>query len=294
MSNWACLSYSTSINLGDEIQSIAVRDQLKRYGIDLIHEIDRDTSATVDSNISCIYAGWFDGNYCSWPPRDNINPIFISFHINEEPKDASYSAIDKYLIKPSEMVSLADKSFIPYYAKYSPIYTRDLHTQRKLENSGIPATFLGCLTMTLPSPNISPEDRSGIYMVDVETDSWKHVPNDIIKKSIKLTHITSSTNSAYKFQQAQMLLNQYQKAKLVITSRLHCVLPCLAYGTPVIFLLSTWETDVRFQGLHELMSIVGRDEIDWYNHTNKNPSKFNEMRDKLNTIAGELIQKRIK
>ena len=39
-----------------------------------------------------------------------------------------------------------------------------------------------------------------------------------------------------KFLLAEELLRKYSTAKLVITSRIHCALPCLALGTPVIYL----------------------------------------------------------
>ncbi|WP_264821067.1 polysaccharide pyruvyl transferase family protein [Acinetobacter schindleri] len=32
------------------------------------------------------------------------------------------------------------------------------------------------------------------------------------------------------------MLEKYSTAKLVITSRIHCALPCLAMGTPVIYI----------------------------------------------------------
>lgn len=35
---------------------------------------------------------------------------------------------------------------------------------------------------------------------------------------------------------AEQLLNKYMKAGLVVTSRIHCALPCLAIGTPVIYI----------------------------------------------------------
>ena len=47
---------------------------------------------------------------------------------------------------------------------------------------------------------------------------------------------------------AQNLLDRIAQAKLVITSRLHTAMPCLAFDTPVIFLHNDLN-DVRFTGL---------------------------------------------
>lgn len=37
---------------------------------------------------------------------------------------------------------------------------------------------------------------------------------------------------------AKYLIRKYAKAKLVVTSRIHCALPCLGIETPVIFVTS--------------------------------------------------------
>ncbi|HED12557.1 MAG TPA: hypothetical protein ENI62_02710 [Gammaproteobacteria bacterium] len=69
---------------------------------------------------------------------------------------------------------------------------------------------------------------------------------------------------AAKFQQARQLIDLYSQAKLVLTSRIHCALPCLALGTPVIFLHSDLDrsTDsARLGGLLELMRVFDLHEL---------------------------------
>ena len=72
-----------------------------------------------------------------------------------------------------------------------------------------------------------------------------------------LTHHLLRTNYADDseiFAYARSLLNSYSSASLVITSRLHCALPCLAMGTPCIFVSEdTLKNDGRFNGLYELL-----------------------------------------
>ncbi|NQD72865.1 polysaccharide pyruvyl transferase family protein, partial [Sphingobacterium shayense] len=51
------------------------------------------------------------------------------------------------------------------------------------------------------------------------------------------------------------------RAKLVVTSRIHCALPCLAMGTPVIFLNGGFEGfgnrfNSRFEGLIDFFNRV--------------------------------------
>lgn len=287
MPAYACLSYNSSMNLGDEIQSIAAIEQFRAHNKSVTENIDRDTrSISSDETLVCSYNGWFDGDYCLWPPSGNVKPLFISFHINEVPKEPCYASIEKY---KTVMTSLIDPKFKEYYMEHSPIYTRDRHTEGKLCSIGVNAKFLGCLTMTLPSPQISLDKREGVYIVDVEAESYGKIPEAIRTSALRVTHVSQSVDRQEKMVQAHHLLSLYQRAKLVVTSRLHCILPCLAFNTPVILLFNAWDTDPRFDGLSELMSIVGRDHIDWGNHINKDPTRFLEMREELMRVMGAMI-----
>ena len=60
---------------------------------------------------------------------------------------------------------------------------------------------------------------------------------------------------------AENLLNKYARAKLVITSRIHCALPCLALGTPVIFIngFDSFVDSCRFDGILELFNRIDVD-----------------------------------
>ena len=289
---FGCLTYSTSMNLGDEIQSIAAINQIEKLGYHISYYIDRDTSDIIpidpqgengSEKITCIYNCWADGAYCKWPPADRIVPIFISFHINEVSKDKTYTSLDKYLLNnPS---SLADLKFNDYYKQFSPIYTRDIHTEKLLTQ--VDAKFLGCLTMTLESSYS--DERTGTFLVDIDPKMYEYIPADLRKDSKRLTHISHTKDPTSKLEEARTLLETYKRAKLVITSRLHCALPCLAFRTPVIFMLSGWQTDPRFEGLSNLLTIFGRDEINWNNHTNKDNTVLASMVAQLNEKISELL-----
>ena len=51
---------------------------------------------------------------------------------------------------------------------------------------------------------------------------------------------------------AQRLLDGYASAKLVTTNRVHVMLPCLAYGTKVNFIIKK-QNDPRLVGILELI-----------------------------------------
>ena len=71
---------------------------------------------------------------------------------------------------------------------------------------------------------------------------------------------------------AESLLKKYARAKLVITSRIHCALPCLAMGTPVIFVngFDSFVDSCRFDGILELFN-----RIDINSKTGEYTSSFN-------------------
>ena len=69
----------------------------------------------------------------------------------------------------------------------------------------------------------------------------------IIKHDIKV----GKKNLPLRLESAENLLNLYREAKLVVTSRLHCVLPCRAFNTDVKFIHAKYNTDKRFFGLEE-------------------------------------------
>jgi exopolysaccharide biosynthesis predicted pyruvyltransferase EpsI len=64
---------------------------------------------------------------------------------------------------------------------------------------------------------------------------------------------------------AESVLKKYASAKLVVTSRLHCALPCLAFGTPVIFVRSGFKKEYdrcRLDGITDLFNTIYVDEED--------------------------------
>lgn len=86
------------------------------------------------------------------------------------------------------------------------------------------------------------------------------IDEDVLADAEYVTHIirteTLPTDSD-KFQYADGLLQKYSRASMVITSRLHCALPCLAMETPCIFATSeTLRSDGRFEGLQDLLYTI--------------------------------------
>lgn len=277
--NYGLLTYSESKNLfnvGDYIQSLAAKQYLPQ--IDFY--IDREAMASyMGDPIKLIMNGWFTHNVHNWVPSEAIHPLFVSFHLNS-----------------SSAPFMLDAKGLAYLQQYQPIGCRDKFTVKLLEENGIKAYYSGCLTLTLNN-YAAPESERGddIYIVDplynypnlstllisfrffvrgiLKGDAFKlwkrsrHIKKiftpEFLKKAIHETQVlpTGVYSDAEKFEIADALLKKYAKAKLVVTSRIHCALPCLAMGTPVIY-INGFESFVdicRFEGIMELFNRVDVD-----------------------------------
>ncbi|RYF99012.1 MAG: hypothetical protein EOO02_17785 [Chitinophagaceae bacterium] len=98
----------------------------------------------------------------------------------------------------------------------------------------------------------------------------KHISNFIDEALLKEAIFVNQEppagkyNDDEKFEMAEELLKKYARAKLVITSRIHCALPCLAMGTPVIFVngFDSFVDSCRFDGILELFNRIDFDTKD--------------------------------
>lgn len=271
---YALLKYN-SFNLGDEIQSIAAQRFLPRID----YYIDREelSNFKYPEKVKIILNGWFKYIPSKWPPSGNIIPLFSSFHISPEPKK---SILGKYfnlinLSNTNNLQNIAHPLFVDYYKKFEPIGCRDLYTARLLNSMGIKTEFTGCLSLTLENKSVKRTDE--VVFVDpfgnlppnnFNQKLWSKIPENIRNSSLKLSHFFVNPNFMQRFKQAGDLLDIYSRAKLVVTSRLHCALPCLAYNTPVIF-ISTKLRNERLEGLSDLFNVINMEDlnkglkIDW-------------------------------
>ncbi len=260
-------------NVGDNIQSLAAKQYLPKVDMFLNRERLADYKG---EKIKLIMNGWFTHNTQNWVPSEDISPVFVSFHMNNTAAPAM----------------LSDKG-IAYLKKHEPIGCRDQFTADTLKAKGIDAYFTGCLTLTLDSYKVDDSQRDEkVYIVD-PLYSYPRPEKIFYNAKITIRNILNGTafqlskknkhlknfisadllNSAEfinqeppsntytdeeKFEMAEALLKKYAKAKLVITSRIHCALPCLAIGTPVIFIngFDSFVDSCRFDGILELFNRI--------------------------------------
>ena len=212
---YASLMYSTS-NIGDNFQTIAAEQHLPVVN----KKVNRDNLNQVVERYKfvLIMNGWYTHIPENWPPSESIIPVFIGFHITE-----SYH-VQKLL--------LSDES-ISYYKRNEPIGCRDKKTAELLSNRGVQTYYSKCLTLTFPKREYEPQNGK-VFLVDVEDIP---IPKNLEQGSISLTHIVPRfISDENKMLIAKQILDKYEnEAALVITSRIHCAIPCIAFGIPVIF-----------------------------------------------------------
>ena len=90
---------------------------------------------------------------------------------------------------------------------------------------------------------------------------YKLVPKRFHGQIEMISHVRDEQKMSIenKLKEAERLLKKYAQAKLVITSRIHCALPCLALGTSVIFFDFGYvrkKNRNRFGGILELMHSI--------------------------------------
>ncbi|MEZ4908474.1 MAG: hypothetical protein R2771_12725 [Saprospiraceae bacterium] len=76
--------HPNSQNYGDDIQSLAAFRLIKDLNYSIDYMIDREhlNKKISDEKIKLVANGWFMENPNNWPPANNIDPLFISFHLN--------------------------------------------------------------------------------------------------------------------------------------------------------------------------------------------------------------------
>src|SRR5579872_4345855 len=243
MTKFALLSYNTN-NLGDEIQSIAARQFLPR--VDLLIDRDEWTGGPVaaDDEFKIVLNGWFTRNPGKWPPPAFLSPLLISMHITRERfKPAAITA-------PSEVLMRGES--LDYLKRHQPIGCRDLATAELLEHGGVQSYFSGCLTLTLGAGG--PAQRRGyVCAVDLSDELYQRLARRAGGPIVRLQHRDAGGGTfERRSAKAGKLLGLYAHAKCVVTTRLHCALPCLAFGTPVLF-INEAPDQYRLSGLMDLM-----------------------------------------
>ncbi len=172
------ISHST-INVGDDFQSIAARQFLPEHAV----AVDREFIAEFAhrSRVRVVVSGWFmhqAGSYWdlsiappqrSWPPACAIDPLFISLHLTQTFHETVFASGN-----------------LDYLQRHAPIGARDFYTLDALQRHDVPSYFSGCLTLALPGKTTPRRDV--IYAVDVDDAALAHITAQTETPVHVLTH----------------------------------------------------------------------------------------------------------
>lgn len=259
------------VNIGDYVQTIAALNLVQDSWKDKIYinreELNKDIPGlSGKEKVKLIANGWFVHNQNTWPINKKILPLFTSVHI-------------------SKGFNFNEKS-ISELKKFQPIGCRDLDSKRRLNENGIEAYFSGCLTMSFKKRE---KNRSGILFIIDNIKIENNVPFSNYKKggiqtyddfvkwrgSKYIIKILSKSYNPEEIRQAEFLtqfsdknltieqqfinaekwLDKLSSKELVVTTRIHSLMPAMAMGTPAIFIMIN-NLDLRFKGLMKYWNII--------------------------------------
>lgn len=289
----ALLSVSTQdgINIGDYIQALASAQFVGKNSL----FIERERLDKYDGDdVIMIMNGWYMHNPEHWPPSSKIHPLFVAFHLNDLVDKVLLGEESVNYFKKHEPIGCRDKKtadkLIQHGVKayFSGCMTLTLgYKYNTNENTGKvfftdpPIVFSHKVDRIIYTLLLLVKFKSKyrIYKKWHGKDkfSWKylsevsrfyHVYGRLFSKEmlLKAEYIQQQAAFYHKFKtpgkmmaEAERLVEEYAKAACVVTSRIHCALPCLGLGTPVIFVYNDKQDKIsscRLDGLKQLFNIV--------------------------------------
>lgn len=243
-----------SMNLGDYMQTLAIRRLYRSLGITDTVDVDRDTLAAYGGPpvvlvMNGVFFPW------SFPVPEQVTPVFVGFHASEK----------------------VVKNNLAYFQRHAPIGCRDTDTTELFRRYGVEAFTTGCLTMTFEPrqpiaggvPMIVVGGGAGAFPADV----MRYMPPGMaaaaeIVFQRKIVHRVPLTEQDRKDAEryAEYLLDDYRaRASVVITPLHHATTPCVSSGIPVV--VCRKEHNTRFSFLEQMMQVYTPDRfasIDWH------------------------------
>lgn len=282
-----------AINIGDYIQALASSQYYPH--VDGFLDRDEDLNSYDEEPCKMIMNGWYMHNPQNWPPTGKIIPLFVAFHLNVLVREELTSSISVNYLKKHQPIGCRDTNTMDILtsagikAYFSGCMTLTLgkkyHNEEKDHTTYIVDPILSVdyglnniyqalrVIVRHPLDIINLLKKDGLHLHDgknklkkiVKTALYykvysKMFSKDIIMNSTYIHHYVENKNDDfYLLDKAEQLVKLYAKARLVITSRIHCALPCLGLETPVIYLrekADDYISTCRLGGIEDLFNMV--------------------------------------
>lgn len=258
---YGVLMHTTTMNLGDDIQSYALAQFLPHIDYICTRE-NLDKFVSKDNEpVGVIMSAWWMWEKWNWPPARCIYPLLTSMHVNTYTIKRKASPI-----KEEWLQGIGGD----YFKAYGPIGCRDYTTLDYFKKLGFDAYFSGCITLTLPKQPKTKDAGEYVCIVDLDAKLEEKV-RELLKptglKIRKLTHHCdyrkSDATLEQRFSTVVDTLTTYQNARCVITRRLHVSLPCLAMEAPVICIVDMKDkgNETRWAPYYDWMHKADRNDV---------------------------------
>lgn len=281
-----------AINIGDYVQALASAQFLPQVDGFIEREALKDYHG---DSCKMIMNGWFIHDTQQWPPSDKINPLFVAFHINSQAKEEMLKEESINYLKQHEPIGcrdtatvemLKEKGVEAYFSgcmtltlgykyrdeeKDGSIYFVDPYFDYKKDPISIISNLIYALfhlKNVLKIYKTFPHRKSGLVKLAKVSAFYKiyrkMFADDVLTKAKYICQQSMDYNEKFNTNEsllleAERLVRKYAKARLVVTSRIHCALPCLGIGTPVLFTDNanqSIESSCRMGGLIELFNVI--------------------------------------
>lgn len=287
----------SGVNIGDYVQALAASQFIPH--LDGFVDRDEELKDYDGAPCNVIMNGWYMHRPRNWPPSNLITPLFLSFHVNSSAKADLLSPVSVAYLKSHEpigcrdletMNSLKSKGVDAYFSGCLTLTLGERYGSSKNDGGTyIVDPYINCrfgwysFAESICTIFKHPSDIRALL---ANRQLRLHHGRNFFKKVIKtvryyneycrvfsrelvmgstyisqegLEYLEDYDSDRLRLDEARRLIDLYAEASLVISSRIHCALPCLGLETPVIYLEKVQdieESKCRLAGLKDLLNIV--------------------------------------
>lgn len=300
----------TLFNVGDYIQSLAAR---QHFDGEVDVYLQREALNEYDGQaVKVILNGWFMHRPETWPPSPLIHPLFVSFHINSVAVEEMLRSESVQYLRSHQPIGCRDRGTAELLkgkgvdAYFSGCLTLTLGKTYKRSSDAKGIVFVdpyypidhtpaGVLNAVLVmKSNFKTVKRIALARYStvnfkslIKASQFYKYYSQIFEDEVleSATYVEQElpnanfSNDDEKFAFADKLLRNYSSSQYVVTSRIHCALPCLGIGTPVLYVNNVNQSETsycRLDGLLELFNVIHFDNGVWAGFGIEAGSKFSK------------------
>ncbi len=258
------MKYGKISLLTHNYETINYGDVLQDFACDYLYEcmeVDKDEIIEIQYNEACSY----NGEYIIVPIYNAIMDGYF-----EKKNILSPKIIPVFLGFVTDL-SILSEEMVAYLHQYEPIGCRDEYTLNILRDYGIRSYLGGCITTILPRRKKNPE-YGKVFLTDIPSKLYSFLPQEYSKNGLTISQMGTFPLEG-DLEERRMRIKEAAKnfyrryeeeASLVITSRLHSTLPCIAMGIPVILAREEMWKSFKFVDAYTKIYLDGQySEINW-------------------------------